>query len=56
MLKRLYVFAIVSFLAIPTVTLLAMRLINSIDPEIAAGSANYERNYQLLTMAKNILV
>jgi hypothetical protein len=54
MLKRPYVLALVPFLAIPTVTVVAMRLINSIDPEIAAGSANYERNYWLLTLAKNL--
>ena len=47
--KKSYFLAIVSFLAIPAVTVIAMRLINSIDPEIAAGSANYERNYWLLT-------
>jgi hypothetical protein len=28
--------------------------INSINPEIAAGHANYERNYRLLTLAKNL--
>lgn len=52
--KRPYPLAIVSFLAIPVITVFAMRLINSIDPEIAAGHANYERNYQLLTLAKNL--
>ena len=52
--KKSYFLAIVSFLAIPAVTVIAMRLINSIDPEIAAGSANYERNYWLLTRAKNL--
>lgn len=34
----------------------ALRLINSIDPEIAVHSANYERNFQLLTMAKKLLL
>jgi len=29
-------------------------LIHSIDPEIAVHSANYERNYRLLTMAKHL--
>jgi hypothetical protein len=28
-------------------------LINSINPEIAAGLPNYERNYRLLSLAKN---
>jgi hypothetical protein len=39
---------------IPAATVLGGLLINSIDPELAAGHANYERNYQLLSMAKNL--
>ena len=39
---------------IPAVTVLAGMLINSINPEIAAGHANYERNYRLLRLAMNI--
>jgi len=39
---------------IPAVSVLAGMLINSIDPEIAARTSNYERNYQLLNMAKNL--
>ena len=31
-------------------------LINSIDPKIAAGYANYERNYRLLSLAKTVSV
>jgi hypothetical protein len=54
MLKQPYVLAIVSFLAIPAVFLPAAMLINLIDPEIAAGHAHYERNYWLLTLAKNL--
>jgi hypothetical protein len=54
MFKRPYVLAIVSFLMIPAVTVLAGMLINSINPEIAAGHANYERNYRLLSLAKNL--
>ncbi len=54
MFKRPYVLAIVSFLTIPAVTVLAGMLINSINPEIAAGHANYERNYRLLSLAKNL--
>ena len=54
MLKRPYVLALVSFLMIPAVTVLGGMLINFINPEIAAGSANYERNFQLLTLAKFI--
>ena len=56
MFKRPYVLAIVSFLMIPAVSVLAAMLINSIDPEIAAGYANYERNYRLLSLAKTVSV
>jgi hypothetical protein len=54
MFKRPYVLAIVSFLMIPAVTVLAGMLINSIDPEIAVRTSNYERNFWLLTLAKNL--
>ncbi len=54
MFKRSYVLAIVSFLMIPAVTVLAGILINSIDPEIAVRTSNYERNYRLLTLAKTL--
>lgn len=37
MFKRPYVLAVVSFLVIPAVTVLAGVLINSIDPEIAVA-------------------
>jgi hypothetical protein len=56
MFKRPYVLAIVSFLMIPAVTVLAGILINSIDPEIAARTSNYERNYRLLSLAKTVSV
>ncbi len=49
MFKRPYVLAIVSLLMIPAVTVLAGMLINSINPEIAVRTANYERNFWLLT-------
>jgi len=41
---------------IPAVTVLAGILINSIDPEIAARTSNYERNYRLLSLAKTLSV
>ena len=41
---------------IPAVTVLAGILINSIDPEIAARTSNYERNYRLLNLAKTLSV
>ena len=53
MFKKNYVLAIVSFLLIPAVVVLAAMLFNSINPEIAAGHPNYERNYRLLNLAKN---
>ena len=56
MFKRPYVLAVVSFLMIPAVTVLAGILINSIDPEIAARTSNYERNYRLLSLAKTLSV
>ncbi len=54
MLKKHYLLAIVSFLLIPAVSVLAAILFNSINPEIAAGHPNYERNYRLLDLAKNL--
>src|SRR5437870_5674089 len=54
MFKRPYVLAIVFFLMIPAVTVLGGMLINSINPEMAAGHANYERNYRLLSLAKHL--
>lgn len=56
MFKRPYVLAVVSFVVIPVVTVLAGMLINSIDPEIAVRTSNYERNFWLLTQAKNLCV
>jgi hypothetical protein len=41
---------------IPAVTVVAGILINSIDPEIAARTSNYERNYRLLNLAKTLSV
>ena len=54
MFKKHYVLAIVSFLLIPAVTVLAGMLFSSINPEIAAGHPNYERNYRLLNAARNL--
>jgi hypothetical protein len=56
MFKRPYVLAIVSFLTIAAVTVLAGMLINSINPEIAVRTSNYERNYRLLSLAKTLSV
>ena len=56
MFKRSYVLAIASLLMIPAVTVLGGWLINSIDPEIAAGFPNYERNFRLLNLAKHLSI
>ena len=56
MFKRPYVLAMVSLLLIPAVTMLGGMLINSINPEIAAGSSNYERNFRLLNLAKHLSI
>jgi hypothetical protein len=41
---------------IPAVTVLGGLLINSINPEIAAGFPNYERNFRLLSLAKHLSI
>jgi hypothetical protein len=53
MFKRPYVLAIVPILMIPAVAVFAGMLINLINPEIAAGYPNYERNFRLLSLAKS---
>jgi hypothetical protein len=54
MLKKPYILAIMSFLAIPAVFLPAMMLITFIDPEIALRTSNYERNFQLVSVVKQL--
>ncbi len=54
MVKKHYALAIVSFLLIPAITVLAGVVFSSINPEIAAGHPNYERNYRLLDLARTI--
>lgn len=54
MWKRHYVLAIVSLLLIPAVSVLGAMVFNSINPEIAAGHPDYERNYRLLGLAKSL--
>jgi hypothetical protein len=55
MLKKYYVLAIVSILLIPVVTVLGGMLTNFINPEIAAGHPNYQRNYRILDMVKYVV-
>ena len=56
MVKKSYVPAIVSFLSIPAVCVLGGMVFSSINPEIAAGTLNYERSYRLLDRAKNFSI
>jgi hypothetical protein len=48
MLKRHYVIAVVCYIAIPVVVIVGVRLSLLIDPEMARGTADYARNFQLL--------
>jgi hypothetical protein len=52
--KRTYFLAIIALVLIPAFTVFSGLLINAIDPEIAAGSPDYERNFRLLTLAKGV--
>ena len=54
MFKKHYILATASFLSIPAVAVLGTMSLNSINPEIAAGHSSYERNYRLLSLAKNL--
>ena len=52
MLKKSYILAMVSLLAIPVATMAGGTIAILIDPEIAVHSANYERNFRLLNQLK----
>ena len=54
MMKRQTVVALVLLLLIPVVSMLGGFLFSMINPEIAAGHANYVRNYHLLSLVKNM--
>jgi hypothetical protein len=56
MVKKHYIAATVAFALIPIVTILGGLVFNFIDPEIAAGHPNYERNYRLLDQAKSFVL
>jgi hypothetical protein len=56
MIKKNYILTIVSLLAIPVVTVVGATIAILIDPEIAAHSANYERNFRLLNQLKSGLI
>jgi hypothetical protein len=50
MAKRHYVMALACYLAIPVVVIAGFALTRLIDPEMARGSADYERNFRLLQL------
>ena len=52
--KKQYLLASAFYLAIPAVVLLGGLVFNTINPEIAVKTSNYERNYRLLELAKNL--
>ena len=54
MMKKQTVVALVLLLLIPVVSMLGGFLFSMINPEIAAGHANYVRNYHLLSLVKNM--
>jgi hypothetical protein len=55
MMKKQTVVALVLLLLIPIVWILGGLLFSLINPEIAAGHANYVRNYHLLSLVKSML-
>jgi hypothetical protein len=56
MFKKPYALAIVSILLIPVATLLGGVIFSFINPDIAAGHPNYERNYRLLALARLLAI
>ena len=54
-MKKQTLVSLVLLLLIPVALMLGGFLSNLINPEIAAGHANYARNYHLLTLVKNLL-
>jgi hypothetical protein len=55
MMRKQTVVVLVLLLLIPIVWILGGLLFSLINPEIAAGHANYERNYHLLSLVKSML-
>jgi hypothetical protein len=55
MMKKQSVLALILFLLIPVVMMAGGFLSNLINPEIAAGHANYARNFRLLMLAKGAI-
>ena len=55
-MKKQTVVAFILLLLIPVVLMLGGLLFSLVNPEIAAGHPNYARNFQLLSLAKNMTV
>ena len=55
-IKKQYFVALVLLLAIPAVLMLGGALFSSINPEIAARTSNYVRNWHLLNMLKMMVM
>lgn len=53
-MKKHYIFSIICFFAMPVFMAAGVMLAFFINPEIAAHTQNYERNYRLLEMARNL--
>jgi len=56
MMKKEWVLAVVLLMLIPVVLMLGGALFSFINPEIAAGHANYVLNYQLLNLVKKMVI
>ena len=56
MLKRRYGLAVVCYLAIPAVVMTGALVFLVIDPEMARGHAQYERDYRLLELARTAVM
>ncbi len=54
MVKKQHLLAIATYLSIPVVTMVGAGVGSLINPDIAAGHPNYERNYWLLSQLKTL--
>lgn len=53
MIRKYYGLSVLVLLLIPLAAMLAAGLFDAINPELAAGHANYARNYALLEHLRN---
>jgi hypothetical protein len=56
MIRKYYCRSILALLLIPVVVILAARIFEAIDPELARGHADYARNYALLAHARRVVL